>query len=278
MVDHNTYDPNLKKSQPAVSDLHINTLSDSFRLLPVPPNPKKNQFCQENKPFGHSARFVIKISPTNQLTHIVLKCLTFFDISAMVLPKIHQWFLKLFGATFFKPENMAKIMESTRHKTFTLLKRLLCVAAVLAFILLNYPALSAADQFKGIRVTDGDNIRVENNGKTGIIRLVGIDLPETSKNKNEPGLSFSQKSMKYLASLDLNKSVEIKSYGNDRYGGTRGVVYVDGKNFNLEMVKAGLAEVYRGSSAKVFDNDPYWMAEKDAREADQGMWLLGGDM
>ena len=51
----------------------------------------------------------------------------------------------------------------------------------------------------------------------------------------------------------MSKSV---SYGTDRYGRTLGVVYVDGKNVNLEMVKAGLAEVYRGKPAPGFDNGP----------------------
>ena len=44
---------------------------------------------------------------------------------------------------------------------------------------------------------------------------------------------------------------------------------------NLEMVKAGLAEVYRGIAPKKFDLAPYWQAEKEAREAKKGMWSLG---
>ena len=76
--------------------------------------------------------------------------------------------------------------------------------------------------------------------------------------------------------MALNKDVEIKNYGTDRYNRTLGVVYVDGKNVNLEMVKAGLAEVYRGKPASGFDSGPYWDAEKKAQEAAIGMWSLGG--
>ena len=50
--------------------------------------------------------------------------------------------------------------------------------------------------------------------------------------------------------------------------------YVNGKNVNLEMVKAGLAEVYRGRPAKGFDNEPYQKAEDAARRAGRGMWSL----
>ena len=73
-----------------------------------------------------------------------------------------------------------------------------------------------------------------------------------------PGQPFSQNSTKYLAVMDFNKNVDIVSYCTDRYGRTLGVVYAGGKNVNLEMVKAGLAEVYRGKPAKGFDNGPYF--------------------
>jgi endonuclease YncB( thermonuclease family) len=43
------------------------------------------------------------------------------------------------------------------------------------------------------------------------IRLAGTDAPETSKKKNRPGRPFNQKSAKYLASLVLNNSVDVKS-------------------------------------------------------------------
>ncbi|MFC1577626.1 thermonuclease family protein [Thermodesulfobacteriota bacterium] len=153
--------------------------------------------------------------------------------------------------------------------------KILKIVIILIVFLVTFSPISFASQFKCTRVTDGDTIKVSNNGTTTTIRLVGIDAPETSKKKNEPGQPFSQKSTKYLSSLVLNKSVDVKSYGTDRYGRTLGVVFVNGIDVNLEMVKAGLAEVYRGSPAKGLDLEPYWKAEKEAREACRGMWSLG---
>ena len=152
------------------------------------------------------------------------------------------------------------------------LKGLIFPVIAVSFI---FSTLCFAGQYKVTRVTDGDTINVVSNGHKEIIRLVGIDAPETSKKKREPGQPFSQKSTKYLASLVLNKMVDIKSYGQDRYGRTLGVVYVNGINANLEMVKAGLAEVYRGRPAPGFDNNPYWEAEKEAQHAIRGIWVLG---
>jgi endonuclease YncB( thermonuclease family) len=53
------------------------------------------------------------------------------------------------------------------------------------------------------------------------------------------------------------------------------VFLLDGKNVNIEMVKAGLAECYRGKPASGLDMEPYMKAEEEARKAGRGMWQLG---
>jgi endonuclease YncB( thermonuclease family) len=73
----------------------------------------------------------------------------------------------------------------------------------------------------------------------------------------------------------LNRTVTVKSFGNDRYGRILGEVFLNEKNVNLEMVKSGLAEVYRGTPPKGQNIEPYWKAEEDAKKAGQGMWVLG---
>ena len=49
---------------------------------------------------------------------------------------------------------------------------------------------------------------------------------------------------------------------------------MDGKSVNLEMVKAGFAEVYRGTPAKGQNMAPYRQAEEEAKASNQGMWVL----
>jgi micrococcal nuclease len=122
---------------------------------------------------------------------------------------------------------------------------------------------------------DRDTIIVNNGTTKTTIRLVGIDAPEVSHKKYDPGQPFSQQSTKHLAGLVLNKTVDIKSHGPDRYGRTLGGVFLDGSNINLEMVKSGLAEVYRGTPAKAQNMEPYRKAEEEARKAGKGMWVLG---
>jgi len=73
----------------------------------------------------------------------------------------------------------------------------------------------------------------------------------------------------------LNKVVEIKYYGLDRYYRVLGVIFFEGKNINLEMVKAGFVEVYQEKPPKEFDSKPYIQAEAEAKEAQRGMWSMG---
>ena len=73
----------------------------------------------------------------------------------------------------------------------------------------------------------------------------------------------------------MNKAVEIKYYGLDRHKRVLGVIFLEGKNINLEMVKPGLAEVYRGKPPKGFVSKPYIQAEVEAKAAKRGMWSLG---
>ena len=152
-----------------------------------------------------------------------------------------------------------------------IVKHLWTISFLLVPVFLIFSVCSAG-QFKVSRVTDGDTITVRDGRIEKTIRLVGIDAPEISHKKREPSQPFAQTATKYLAGLVLNKTVEIKEFGQDRYGRTLGVVFLSGKNVNLEMVKVGYAEVYRGTPAAGFDSAPYWKAEEEARAAKKGMW------
>ena len=147
-------------------------------------------------------------------------------------------------------------------------------ALIWVIALLVFPYFSFADQYKCSRVVDGDTIQVDNNGNQLIIRLVGIDAPELPKKKNLPGQPFCVKAKEYLANRILNKVVDIKFYGKNRHGLLLGEVFVDEININLEMIYAGLAEVYRGKPARNLDIAIYRNAERKAKGSIQGIWVL----
>jgi micrococcal nuclease len=75
--------------------------------------------------------------------------------------------------------------------------------------------------------------------------------------------------------LVLNKTVDIKGYGSDRYGRILAGIYLDDKNINLEMVKTGYAEVYSGRPPRGLYMKEYKKAEDGARNSGQGIWSQG---
>jgi micrococcal nuclease len=152
--------------------------------------------------------------------------------------------------------------------------RSVILITILSLFLLK-ASLSFAGQYKVARVIDGDTFVVYHGSVKITVRLVGIDAPENSNNKRRDGQPFSRQSTQHLAGLVLNKTVDVKSYGADRNGRILAVVLFNGTNINLEMVKTGLADVYRGAPASKFDNGPYQKAEREAQEAGRGMWVQG---
>jgi micrococcal nuclease len=154
-------------------------------------------------------------------------------------------------------------------------KKTILLSLVLILVSL-FPAVSLAGQYEVYRVVDGDTFVVKHGSVKLTIRMVGIDAPEASTSKHRAGQPFSRQSTQHLSSMILNKTVDVKSYGADRNGRTLGEVFLlNGKNVNLEMVQAGLAEVYRGKPASGMDMRLYWKVEEEAKAAKRGMWVLG---
>ncbi len=141
---------------------------------------------------------------------------------------------------------------------------------------ISFPAACFSENFRLSRVIDGDTFEViAANGKKIQIDLAGIDAPEMPGGKKINGQPFSQKAFKALSEMILNKSFSYRAYSRLADNRILAVVDSEGKNVNLEMVKAGLAEVYRGELPHGFDIEPYKAAEREAKEAARGIWSLG---
>jgi endonuclease YncB( thermonuclease family) len=121
---------------------------------------------------------------------------------------------------------------------------------------------------KVINVHDGDTVTVlDQDNKKFHIRLQGIDAPELKQ-------EFGSLSQENLSRMVLGKQVTIFWNKVDKYRRTVGTIMLDGRDMNIEQVKAGLAwhfKKYEDEQAPA-DRVTYSAAEQQARAAKLGLW------
>ena len=112
------------------------------------------------------------------------------------------------------------------------------------------------------------------------IRICTIDTPETAK-FGKTGQPFGNEAKEYLESMIMDSMVSIRLLQKDQYG--RGVAEVQKsgiffgwpkKYMDIEMLKAGLAEVYQGGGAVYghLGKEAYLAMEGKAKKKKNGMW------
>jgi endonuclease YncB( thermonuclease family) len=119
-----------------------------------------------------------------------------------------------------------------------------------------------------VRVADGDTITVLDSSNTQHrIRLEGIDAPESHQ-------AFGTQSKKNLSEMVFGKDVTIVYQKTDQYGRLVGKIVLEGKDINLEQVKAGMAWHYKEYQREQApeDRELYATAEDEARNARRGLW------
>lgn len=126
------------------------------------------------------------------------------------------------------------------------------------------PGLLSAATFSGkcVGIGDGDTISVMKYGRAIKIRLEGIDCPEL-------GQDFGTRAKKFTSGMVYRKIVEVKEYYQDEYKRMVARVYIDSKDLSLELVKAGLAWIFRRGSDLVLDQ-----AVDQARKQKIGLWSM----
>lgn len=114
------------------------------------------------------------------------------------------------------------------------------------------------------KVSDGDTVKVNCNGRKVKIRLYGVDTPEK---KQRYGMEATQ----YTSQAVLNKIVDIRVIDVDRYGRSVAIVEQGGFNLNENLVRNGFAWVYNRYCKESFCSD-FKQFEKRARQQGIGLW------
>ncbi len=113
-----------------------------------------------------------------------------------------------------------------------------------------------------IRVADGDTVDVrDRQGTVTRIRLYGVDAPESSQ-------PFGGEARRYVAQSLLKREVRVEGQNRDQYGRLVGRVFLDGRDFCLELIRHGIAWCY----AQYCEDPAYLAAQKKAQQAGRGLW------
>jgi micrococcal nuclease len=115
--------------------------------------------------------------------------------------------------------------------------RLALVAAIVCCALVAQKGAEFSAPVIGI--SDGDTIKVLQDGVSKRIRLWGIDCPEMKQ-------AFGTRAKQFTGDLAFGKTVTLRVHDVDRYGRqVAEIILPDGRNLNHEIVRAGFAWWYR---------------------------------
>lgn len=132
------------------------------------------------------------------------------------------------------------------------------------------------EKAKVYHVTDGDTVKVKINGKNFVVRLIGVDTPET-KDPRKTVQCFGREAAAYTKKILLNQTVTLESdraSGNkDKYGRLLRYVFLpDDTNFNRQLIAQGFAHEYTYKSTIYRYQTKFKQAQKNARENKLGLW------
>jgi endonuclease YncB( thermonuclease family) len=158
-----------------------------------------------------------------------------------------------------------------------------------------------------VKVIDGDTLRIQhvpnvetfvvpvNNNHSAtkmplanttiVIRVYGIDAPETAKKATETSQPFGEEAKQLTKDLVYHKLVAVKLLRRDKYNRIIGEVEScatgsckDPRDVSVELVSRGLATLYTGGGAE-YDGkkDLLRKSLKEAQRSKLGIWSLGED-
>ena len=142
-------------------------------------------------------------------------------------------------------------------------------------LLFIFPDLTIAGQYKVIRVVDGDTIVINYDGKKEKVRLLCVNTPESVHSDEKQNIPMGKVASRYTQNKLLGKHIDLEFEGNrlrGNYGRLLAYVFVDRRNFNIDLVRQGLSPYYTkyGKSQK-YDSE-FRAAEKQARKDKLNIW------
>jgi micrococcal nuclease len=130
-------------------------------------------------------------------------------------------------------------------------------------------------QAKVVRVTDGDTVTVDIDGKNETIRIIGINTPETVDPRKPVecfGKEASDRSHALLEGQVVTLEADVTQGERDKYNRLLRYVFLpDGADFGLKMIQEGLAYEYTYSTPYTYQS-AYKDAQSQAEANKRGLW------
>ena len=125
------------------------------------------------------------------------------------------------------------------------------------------------------RVVDGDTIEVSLNGKKEMVRLIGIDAPETVDPRKTIecfGKEASEKTKEILNGKIITLESDPTQGNRDKYGRLLRYVFINELNINKLMISEGFAHEYTYQSNPYKYQSEFENAQKQAKKSRVGLW------
>lgn len=200
-----------------------------------------------------------------------------FGLIAMVLVSA-LWMLMLpEGKPLFVRDNeQENSAQEKERETKTPEEKPKIESGVVGESLLANEDIRKSPTYQVLRVTDGDTIHINYNGKDEKVRFIGLDTPET-KDPRKPIQCFGREATAKMTELAENKNIRLefdKTQGErDKYGRLLAFVYnEDSKNLAYEMIRQGYGNEYTYNSNPYKYQNEFKEAARKAREENKGLW------
>jgi micrococcal nuclease len=175
---------------------------------------------------------------------------------------------------------MAKMLVNSRVAYFALALSMVLgsnawINRVNDELVLSVPELTAYDV---VSVVDGDTIKVDIDGETITVRLIGVDTPET-KHPNKPVEYYGNEAAAFTGELLSDEQVYLEpdqgsDCHSDRYNRLLAHVWRVSDELLIahEIIYQGYGFYYSKYPFREEYMEAYAAAEKDARINERGLW------
>jgi micrococcal nuclease len=137
------------------------------------------------------------------------------------------------------------------------------------------PVVQANVTYRVVSVVDGDTVKLDMNGTTETIRIIGLDTPETvhpSKPVECMGIEASNQAKQLLAEQIVRFESDDTQDTRDRFGRLLGYLFLpNGNNFAEVMLRAGYGNEYTYDLPYKYQSE-FKVAEQSARANGVGLW------